>query len=288
MLKWLIPLLISSTVWADICPKPWECSYLSLTEKPSVKIRAGRLMERAPFKGNILYYQGLADSMLNHAPLFTKLTKAGYRVIAYDYQGQGGSTGSMNDTRIATIPLHGDLVFARYARPTTDKKIIMGWSTGGLAAYMAAATRQDIGKIILIAPGIAPRILVGEGLRGWPLNEITMESLTSADYHGQLQDPHIDPIRPNSPLVVPFFSIDLLKTAAKARKTFISQSVKGLVLISGEGDSFVDGKKTIKLLKTLAPHFKLKQFLNGRHEIDNESEEISTVAHQTILDFLAI
>lgn len=57
------------------------------------KIRMGYYPEQGVFKGNILYYEGLGDSMLNHAPLFEKLSQNGYRVIAFDYMGQGGSSG---------------------------------------------------------------------------------------------------------------------------------------------------------------------------------------------------
>lgn len=85
---------------------PWRLGYKTLKVGwHQVDIRLGYLTANSavPFKGNILYYQGLGDSILNHDPLFSVLTNAGYRVIAFDYMGQGGSDGSMNHTSITNI-----------------------------------------------------------------------------------------------------------------------------------------------------------------------------------------
>src|SRR5690606_21112615 len=102
------------------CPRPWVCENVLIpVPTTSVKgdfkivtptIRAGYLPHEGEFKGNILYFQGLGDSMLNHDPLFLKISKAGYRIIAFDYMGQGGSTGKMDNTRIKYIPWIGEIV----------------------------------------------------------------------------------------------------------------------------------------------------------------------------------
>ena len=118
------PQMASAGAPQRICPAPWksafgntsDCSLKDFTletwsgwtgESWSVtaKIRSGYLAENpnVTFRGNIIYYEGLGDSMMNHMPLFQTLTQAGYRVIAFDYMGQGGSKGSMNDTRIYQI-----------------------------------------------------------------------------------------------------------------------------------------------------------------------------------------
>ncbi len=66
----------------------------------NLSMRVGYSLETTKLKGCILYLQGLADSIQNHAPYFSRLNDAGYRIIYFDYLGQGGSEGSMNDTRI--------------------------------------------------------------------------------------------------------------------------------------------------------------------------------------------
>src|SRR5690606_22010771 len=127
----------------------WQMSTIDYNYKnKNVEIRTGYLEANSEveFKGNILYYQGLADSMLNHDPLFQVLTNAGYRVVAFDYMGQGGSAGTMNNTTIENINEIGDKVIKELGRGN-GKYHIIGWSTGGLAAYRKAY--HDKGKEIL-------------------------------------------------------------------------------------------------------------------------------------------
>lgn len=273
------------------CPSPWTCEQMKVFIPATSKyesIRAGYIKETAPFKGNIIYYQGLGDSMLNHLPLFSALSEDGWRVIAFDYVGQGGSSGCMNSTRLVEIPYIGDQVWNRFynSKTTKTKKTIIGWSTGGLAAYMQAA-RSKADKVILLAPGIVPNKIVGEGLRSWPVNRISLESLTTAaaDY-SRIQDPHLDPIKPNSPVMVPEFAIDLLSSAKSAQKMKMPLKVSGLVLLSGENDTYVNAAKTSRVLEKNAPLFKVKSYPGALHEIDNEVEHIQREAILDIVDFL--
>lgn len=250
-------------------------------------IRAGYLPHKGTFKGNIMYYQGLGDSMLNHDPLFRKIASAGYRVIAFDYMGQGGSTGSMNRTRIEYIPWIGERIWKKFAINLSSfpQKTILGWSTGGLAAYLSASQNR-VDKVILIAPGIAPRKIVGEGIWNDIPNEITLESLTTDLYYGQEVNPHREEIKPNSPVKVPLFSLNLLKTAHEMEKKKIPSRVKGFVLLSGKEDTYVNAMKTRQILRKNAAHIKIKSYEGALHEIDNERREIREVAHDDILTFL--
>lgn len=293
----------------QICPSPWlgadgnqqDCrldllnlvTTGTITGKEKIvhaKIRNGYLAENpnVPFRGNIIYYQGLGDSMVNHLPLFSKLTDAGYRVIAFDYMGQGGSTGTMNDTRIAQIAKLGNAIWNLHARDLNQfpEKTIIGWSTGGLAAYMQAATLSDVSKVILIAPGIAPNLTVGEQHPlQFKFNQITLGTLTTQTYGEGVENPHIDPIRPSSPLEVMNFSLNLTATARQSHTLPVDQT-QGFVLLSGDGDTYVNAGKTMRLLRQVAPHFHVKQYPGTLHEIDNEAEPVRSEAHQDILDFL--
>jgi alpha-beta hydrolase superfamily lysophospholipase len=253
----------------------------------AAQIRAGYLPHQGTFKGNVLYFQGLGDSMLNHDPLFKKIARAGYRVIAFDYMGQGGSSGSMNKTRIQFIPYMGERVWNKFALETHrfPNKTIIGWSTGGLAAYLAASENR-VDKVILIAPGIAPRKFVGEGIFNRIPNEITLETLTTDVYYDPASDPHRDEIKPNSPLKVPSFAINLLGTAAKVKAKNVSPRIKGFVLLSGKDDTYVNAQKARKIICQNASHFKIKAYEGALHEIDNERKKIREVAHKDILRFL--
>ncbi len=279
-----------------LCPKPWrgndaftdsDCALVTL----GAQIRAGYLPENpnVAFKGNVIYYEGLGDSMLNHMPLFKTLTEAGYRVIAFDYMGQGGSSGSMNDTRIKDIGFLGNKIWQQFARDLKGfpKKNIIGWSTGGLAAFVQAANDKTINKIILIAPGIAPNSLVGEQhpFLG-KIDLITLPTLTTQSYANGADNPHIDPIKPSSPLEVKRFAFDLQLTALKARHHRIDRKIEGFVLLSGTEDTYVDAEKTRKILLLTAPHFQIKHYAGALHEIDNESEPNGSASRNDILNFL--
>ncbi|MEK7356093.1 MAG: hypothetical protein AAB250_06565, partial [Bdellovibrionota bacterium] len=167
----------------------------------------------------------------------------------------------------------------------------------GLAAYGEALTRPDrIGKIALIAPGIVPNWFVGEQhpfARGFKrkFNQITMETLTTADYSKGLANPHLEPIKPGSPLeAFGGFAWDLLQTAKEARQIDVPARVRGFVLLSGKNDTYVDAKKTLKVLKKRVPDFGVgfsaKVYPGALHEIDNEVEPIASEAHRDIVDFL--
>ena len=294
-----------------LCPLPWKGSAssgddcqkktLKLTtfsvlsgefREINVAIRNGYLEENpsVPFRGNVIYYEGLGDSMLNHMPLFQELTNAGYRVIAFDYMGQGGSEGSMDDTRMLEISNLGNIIWSLHARDLAHfpNKNIIGWSTGGLAAYSQVTSDFELKNIVLIAPGIAPNSIVGEQhlLRG-EIDLITLPTLTTQQYtSGRIKNPHVDPIKPNSPLKVPSFALDL-KTAALCEESApIPLDINGFVLLSGDKDTYVDAEKTRRIIKAQAPRFQIRQYPGALHEIDNEAAPNGPAARIDILNFL--
>ena len=280
------------------CPAPWTCGFLpwKATTGPiiegdplglgktdvDVQIRAGYLPEnpdpKVPFKGDIIYYEGLGDSMLNHMPLFNKLTAQGYRVIAFDYMGQGGSTGNMSDTRIKDIPKIADLVWNTFAKEKTASKTIIGWSTGGLAAFNQALNYPDqVKKLVAIAPGIEPKMHVGK---------ITLASLTRDQYSKTNPNPHVDPIYPTSPMAVMSFTTNLMDDSMVTRNSELDPKTKGLVLLSDENDSYVDADKTVNYLSAHAKNIQHIPYPGTLHEIDNEVEKSRDKAHADILKFL--
>ncbi|MFT6633764.1 MAG: alpha-beta hydrolase superfamily lysophospholipase [Bacteriovoracaceae bacterium] len=247
------------------------------------KIRTGIMKtKRENKKGTVLYLEGLGDSMLNHSPLFNSLVDDGFDVIAFDYIGQGGSTGNMNFTTIQNIQILAKRVWDQYISDPREKKILLGWSTGGLAAYRYAYKfPSEVESLILLAPGISPKVWIGDRMR------ITMETLTQNEFSRGF-DPHIDPIRPTSPLQAPAFAINLISTAALARYWKIPKSVSGLVLLSSREDTYVNSEKTINVLEARASHFGYHMYegTGALHELDNEFEDIAADVRARILSFL--
>lgn len=305
----------SGALAGGLCPRPWkgaaggdDCAMTTFKlgfkprltsmqvvpmtlRKVEAPLRNGYLEENpnVPFKGNIVYFEGLGDSMVNQMPLFKRLTDEGYRVIAFDYPGQGGSGGTMNDTRIADIWKIGNTLFNKYARePGKSKKILLGWSTGGLAAYDAALSRQA-DAIVQIAPGNAANVIVGENnwFRG-VVDRITLPTLTTAvaEYRCGAENPHLDGIRPDSPVKIPAFALNLQWTAAKDSylRRAVDRKVCGMVLLSGSNDSYVNAERTRAIMSRKASHFRVRQYAGSLHEIQNETESADGDATAGIAD----
>lgn len=258
---------------------------------------------RVDFKGCVLYLQGLSDSLRNHQPLYRALSEKGFRVITFDYLGQGDSEGSMNDTRLISrnkafeIGEQAKWVWDLYSRAEVfnyrdqnckgSQKRVMGWSTGGLATYKLAQEKWA-DSVVLIAPGIHPKMLVGEAAKDpkkmvFLQKVISIESLTRNRFSG-VYDPHEDPISPDSPMKVPLFAANLMQTSLKSRHWRISSGIPGLVLLSGKEDTYVDSDATVKTLGKNAKHFKTKTYPGALHELDNELPAVAKDVRQRIAE----
>ncbi len=275
MIKLILALIfISNLAYSS----EFEVEYLQFKNE---KIRTGIIHTSvSEAKANIIYLQGLGDSMMNHMPLFTKLSDDGFNVIAFDYIGQGGSSGSMNKTTISNIGTLTDIVWKHYVKDDS-KKNLLGWSTGGLAAYRYAYKNPyDVKSLALMAPGVVPALVVGDKF------VITEYTLTSQSY--RLEDnPHIDQIRPTSPIKVPVFAANLLGTALFSRFWKINESIKSMALFGSHKDSYINTQKSYALIEKNNPHFDLHMYdVEGAlHELDNEIPEVSEDVHERILRF---
>jgi pimeloyl-ACP methyl ester carboxylesterase len=272
-------------------------THVPFVQKTELRVGVYSESSESSLKGCVLYLEGLGDSIANHEPLFKALSNSGYRVLAYDYMGQGGSQGKMDHTRITSswtpsleIGTQARYVWDRYTQVRNDrgqdcrqsKKFVIGWSTGGLAAYKLARD-EWADAVVLIAPGIAINVLVGEaaepsmlegGLMLLFKQVISERTLTSNKFEGQV-NPHVDPIRPGSPMHSPDFAMNLLTNSIKSHSWKIPGQVKGLVFLSGENDTYANAAKTGEVLSKNAPHFSVINYPKALHEIDNEVPEIA-------------
>jgi alpha-beta hydrolase superfamily lysophospholipase len=297
--------------------KQWKIVCISIN---GIKLRAGSFPAKInPPKANIIYLEGLADSMYNHDRLINTLSEAGYRTIAFDYPGQGGSEGSMDQTRItakesswdsihrfvendhkendnfskfidgfkkhksgssATLLIRDmaesvwtDIKSANNIDPKERINAVIGWSTGGLAAYEMVkknSKKEGIKAVVLIAPGTKIK----------PVIEIKTDTL-----NGNQKFQHLDNIRPDSPLKIPGFTLNLLTSGHAAENWKVADDVKGLVLLSDpKNDSYVDIEKVEKTLRRNAKHFEFVNYDGAAHEIDNESDEHRTDTNRVKLE----
>ena len=276
-LKFLILLLFLST---HALAGEWHLEELVYRD---TSIRMGYLeaSEDVPFKGNILYFQGFADSMLNHDDYFNELTKKGYRVISFDYPGQGGSGGSLNSFRVNQLKRTGRLVWNKLARKEKPKRIVIGWSTGGLIAYRLGVEKWA-DALILLAPSIYPKKIVGK----W--GKVTKETLVGErNINNRVVRNEVDGIRPSSPLAVPIFATNLIYSAHRLSSQYIDKSVKGMVYITDRNDHYVKGgKKLKKHFFQKAGHFDRIHMYGAYHEIDKEGDHYRLHLYRTTTQFL--
>lgn len=273
--------------------------YLANPLVRDVNLRTGYYAEssNAPFKGCVMYLEGLADSVANQQPLFHHLSENGYRVVFFDYMGQGGSEGSMNNSRVLDpindslqLSTQAQFVWNKYSQACgTSKKIVMGWSTGGLVSYkLAFDTWAD--AVILIAPGIHAKKFIGEAATApsalVTLKPVISERTLTRNTFSKGANPHVDPIKPDSPAKIPLFAANLLASSLISQKWQISSQVKGLVFLSGVEDTYVDRDATVETLKKNAPHFKVVSYDGALHEIQNEVPEVAFDMYQRTTQFL--
>ncbi|MGH6682412.1 MAG: alpha/beta hydrolase [Pseudolabrys sp.] len=97
----------------------------------------------------VLYFQGNAEGLSARVHRFTWLTADGTGLLALNYRGYGGSTGTPTETGlIRDAQAAYDFVRARYAA----KRIVPFGESLGTGVAVALASEHEIGALILDAP----------------------------------------------------------------------------------------------------------------------------------------
>lgn len=273
--------------------------YLANPLVRDVNLRTGYYREsvHTEFKGCVLYLEGLADSVANQQPLFHHLSESGYRTVFFDYMGQGGSEGSMNNSRVLDpinnslqISTQAQFIWNKYSEGCKNsKKLVIGWSTGGLVSYkMAHDGWAD--AVVLIAPGIHTKMFIGEAANTpsdlFTFQQVISERTLTRNTFSDGRNPHVEPIKPNSPAKIPLFATNLVAASKVSQNWKISSKVKGLVFLSGIEDTYVDRDKTMATLKQNASHFGVVSYDGALHEIQNEIPEVANDMYHKTTQFL--
>ena len=112
--------------------------------------------------------------------------------------------------------------------------------------------------------------MIAPGTNTKPVTKIETGTL-----NGNTDFEHLDNIRPDSPLKIPGFTINLLASGHASQKWKVSTDVKGLVLLSDPNkDSYVDSKaveSTLRRNTKDSKNFEFVNYVGAAHEIDNES-----------------
>ena len=102
-------------------------------------------------KGTIVHFHGNFGNMSNHFPLSLFLLKYGFDVLAFDYEGYGGSDGTPSPKHL----LEDGIASVRYAqahlREGASGVAIFGQSLGGATAIVVAAKEPLVKAAVIEA-----------------------------------------------------------------------------------------------------------------------------------------
>lgn len=276
-------LLLSVLAFAagSLAAKPLKTFELGVTQAPaflySLKLRVGIQEPYGPIRGDVLYLPGFSDRLDNHAPLFEAWNKQGLRVISFDYPSHGETRGtSLNFFTFKRMARLVQLVERQTREDENRPLVLAGWSTGGLLAVrmvqspkLAKLERAPKG-LILIAPGVSVRNVVGEPSLRYPLGEVTEPSLTHS-----FSPPHHGEIQPKSPGSMLLFSTFIKINSVISNYQYVPPDLPTLVILGGpEEDRYANTQRIWDWVSQQiddGANIKAVSFPMARHEIDNET-----------------
>ena len=277
--------------------------------------RMGYLPEakNSDFKGCVIYLEGLGDSLMNHMPLYRKLSDAGYRVLMFDYLGQGGSEGTMdrshfmsfdtNTTKVEeNLSYQTRFVWKRYSEKSDSTysrncsqspKRIIGSSIGGLVAFNLSH-KKWAEQVVLISPLIIPNPCLGKYAyttfskclpKNRHLDQTIDVSLLTKNVFAKNSDPHVEGIHPKALSEIPEFAEDLWHATFYAHFWNVPSKTKGLVFLPHRDDPFIDRFRTSMILRRHAPQFSIVNYNHAMSELDNEVPEVANDVLEKTLQF---
>jgi pimeloyl-ACP methyl ester carboxylesterase len=150
-----------------------------------------RTQDGARLIGDLYESAGAQGVILAHGGRFTRqswkvqaerLSRAGHRVLAFDFRGFGESTGPGHDDPLSA-PLHLDILAAvRFLRSQGARQIaVVGGSLGGMAAGDAAVHSPDaIDRIVFLGAPASLSDLDVTGMKGRKLFIVAREDRNGA------------------------------------------------------------------------------------------------------------
>jgi uncharacterized protein len=121
---------------------------IDLTSADGVKLLAWYVPPQAG-KLLVLYFQGNAGGLDLRADRFAKLTDDGTGLLALNYRGYGGSSGSPSETGLIA---DADAAYDFAAKEVPPSRIVVFGESLGTGVAVALASEREVGGLILDAP----------------------------------------------------------------------------------------------------------------------------------------
>lgn len=97
----------------------------------------------------ILYFHGNGGALRDRVERFHKLIRDGFGLVALEYRGYGGNTGTPSE---AGLIADAEAAYAFAAARYPARQIVLWGESIGTGVAVALATRKPVGRVILEAP----------------------------------------------------------------------------------------------------------------------------------------
>jgi uncharacterized protein len=125
-----------------------EAEEVTLTTSDGERLVTWNVVPRGG-KPVILYFHGNGGALRHRVERFQKFVKDGVGLIAVEYRGYGGSSGSPSE---AGLIADGEAAYAFAAAHYPARQIVLWGESLGTAVAVALAAEKPVGRVILEAP----------------------------------------------------------------------------------------------------------------------------------------
>lgn len=208
-------------------PKPFEASptaaglsaaQLLRLHTPDGETLPAWYIPPAPSRPLILYFHGNAARLADKADRFRNLTATGYGLLAVEYRGFAGATGSPSEQGLL---IDAETAYTRALSLGAEPRrlIVLGESLGSGVA-VALAARREVGAIVL--DSAYDSVIDVAARRYWmfPVRWLMRDTFRSDERIGQISAPLLM-VHGTKDRIVPFASGERLFALANEPKQFI-------------------------------------------------------------------
>jgi len=165
----------------------------------------------------ILYFHGNGGALRYRADRFHKLIRAGFGLVAVEYRGFGGSSGTPSETGlIADAEAGYDFAAARYPA----QRIVLWGESLGTGPAIALGGEKAVGRVILEAPFTSAAAVAGLTYWFLPVRLLMKDQFRSDERIAKITSPVLILHGVQDP-IVPFAMGERMFDLTKARKHIV-------------------------------------------------------------------
>lgn len=165
----------------------------------------------------VLYFHGNGGALRDRVERFRKLARDGIGLVALEYRGYGGNTGTPSETGLIA---DAEAAYAYAAARYPAKQIVLWGESLGTGVAVALATRKPIGRVILEAPFTSAVAVAGAHYWYLPVGLLMKDQFRSDALIGKVTAPVLI-LHGVRDAIVPFAMSEELFAATKAPKHIV-------------------------------------------------------------------